>query len=218
MRCVLAEAERLYGAHGVPFFTLSCAYVNGKKEMRFPKSWQRLGRDAPQMRVLNKNAVCVRTGYCADERTLSLVVVDADGDEAIATFTRLAARAGVDLAEVPLVQTQRGPSGRHYYFRACSALVSTMRSGAKLVIDGAPTSIDIRAGSNGEGVGCVLAPPTKVVGGGEYTLLPGPEIHEAPAMPDALAKVLGGGGSVRVRAIGRAAVSTPTTSTHWSTL
>ena len=63
MRCVLAEAERLYGAHVIPFFTLSCAYVNGKKEMRFPKSWQRLGTDAPQLRALSKNAVCVRTGY-----------------------------------------------------------------------------------------------------------------------------------------------------------
>ena len=66
-----------------------------------------------------------------------------------------------------------------------------MRSGAKLVIDGEPTSIDIRAGSNGEGVGCVLAPPTVVVGGGAYTLIHGSRaIHEAPPMPDGLARAL----------------------------
>jgi hypothetical protein len=59
------------------------------------------------------------------------------------------------------------------------------------VIDGNPTSVDIRAGSNGEGVGCVLAPPTVVNGGGAYVLLPGPAIHEAPPMPDSLAGLLG---------------------------
>ena len=34
MPCVLADAERLYGAHGVAFFTLECAVVDGKKQMR----------------------------------------------------------------------------------------------------------------------------------------------------------------------------------------
>ena len=43
MPCVLAESERLYGAHGVAFFTLECAYVDGKKRMRFPTGWQRDG-------------------------------------------------------------------------------------------------------------------------------------------------------------------------------
>ena len=42
MPCVLAEAERLYGAHGVAFFTVSCAVVDGKKRMRFPARWQLL--------------------------------------------------------------------------------------------------------------------------------------------------------------------------------
>ena len=41
MACVLAEAERVYGAHGVPFFTAECAYVSGKKVLRFPQAWQR---------------------------------------------------------------------------------------------------------------------------------------------------------------------------------
>ena len=188
MACVLAEAERLYGAHGVPFFTVECAYVDGKKVLRFPQAWQRA--DAKALKTRNKNAVCVRTGF--SDAPASLVVVDADGDAAIATFECLARRAGVDLARVPQVQTQRGASGRHYYFRAIADTVaSTMRSAAKIVVDGNPTGIDIRAGSNGEGVGCVLAPPTVVTGGGAYVLLPGPAIHEAPAMPDSLAALLG---------------------------
>ena len=168
--CVLAEAERIYGESGVPFFTLECAYVNGKKEMRFPRGWQR--GDAKALKQRNKNAVCVRTGFSdAQVSHLSLVVVDADGDAAIATFESLARRAGVELARVPQVQTQRGASGRHFYFGAVAdTLASTMRSAAKVVVDGVQTSIDIRAGSNGEGIGCVLAPPTVVTGGGAYVL------------------------------------------------
>ena len=59
--CVLAEAERLYGAHGVAFFTVSCAVVDGKKRMRFPARWQLLPPAALKFR--NKNAVCVRTRH-----------------------------------------------------------------------------------------------------------------------------------------------------------
>ncbi len=33
MACVLAECELLYGAHGIPSFTLACALVDGKKRM-----------------------------------------------------------------------------------------------------------------------------------------------------------------------------------------
>ena len=194
MACVLADAERLYGAHGIPFFTLDCAVVDGKKRMRFPARWQLLSQN--ELRFRHKNAVCVRTGFSDDAASpvslLSLVVVDADGDAAIATFESLARRAGVELARVPQVQTQRGASGRHYYFRAVAdTLASTMRSAAKVVVDGNPTSIDIRAGTNGEGIGCVLAPPTVVNGGGAYLLMPGPAIHEAPPMPDSLASILG---------------------------
>ena len=194
MACVLADAERLYGAHGIPFFTLDCAVVDGKKRMRFPARWQLLSQN--ELRFRHKNAVCVRTGFSDDAASpvslLSLAVVDADGDAAIATFESLARRAGVELARVPQVQTQRGASGRHYYFRAVAdTLASTMRSAAKVVVDGNPTSIDIRAGTNGEGIGCVLAPPTVVTGGGAYILMPGPAIHEAPPMPDSLASILG---------------------------
>jgi hypothetical protein len=188
MACVLAEAERLYGAHGVAFFTLSCSLSDGKKAMRFPAKWQMLPQG--EMRFANKNAVCVRTGTGAQT---PLVVVDADGADAIAVVEQLLVRTGVDARLVPQVRTQRGESGRHYYFRA-QGLAGTLKSGAKIVVDGAQTNVDVRAGSNGEGVGCVLAPPTKVLGGGEYTLLPGPPIHEAPAMPDELAEVLGARG------------------------
>ena len=183
MPCVLAEAERLYGAHGVAFFTLECAYVDGKKRMRFPAQWQRLPQS--ELRFRNKNAVCVRTGS-------GMLVVDADGAEAIEVVAGLLARTGVDASAVPQVQTQRGANGRHFYFAAPDgSLAATLKSGAKLVIDGNQTDVDVRAGSNGEGIGCVLAPPTKVTGGGTYVLLPGPPIHEAPPMPDALASLLG---------------------------
>ena len=185
-RCVLAESERLYGAHGIPFFTLSCAVVDGKKQMRPPPNWQL----APQndLRFKGKNAVCIRTGY-TEGALLPLVVIDADGEDAIAVVESLLAEtAGLNL-KVPQVKTQRGASGRHYYFKATGP-AATLRSGAKLVIRGAQTNVDIRAGSNGEGVGCVLAPPTTVTGGGTYELLGTLGIHEAPEMPEALASAL----------------------------
>jgi len=55
MACVLAVAERLYGAHGVSFFTLACSFSDGKKRMRFPAKWQMLPQD--ELRFANKNAV-----------------------------------------------------------------------------------------------------------------------------------------------------------------
>ena len=190
MPCVLAEAERLYGAHGVAFFTLECAYVDGKKRMRFPAQWQRLPQS--ELRFRNKNAVCVRTGSGDRTGERPLVVVDADGAHAIEVVAGLLARTGVDASAVPQVQTQRGANGRHFYFAAAEgSFAATLKSGAKLVIDGNQTGVDVRAGSNGEGIGCVLAPPTIVTGGGAYVLLPGPAIHEAPPMPDALASLLG---------------------------
>ena len=79
MRCVLAEAERLYGSHGIAFFTLECAVVDGKKRMRPPRDWQRAPQGAAELKLPGKNAVCVRTGFTESART-SLVVVDADGD------------------------------------------------------------------------------------------------------------------------------------------
>ena len=60
MPCVLADSDRLYGQHGVAFFTLDCAVVDGKKRMRFPARWQL--RSQNELRARNKNAVCVRTG------------------------------------------------------------------------------------------------------------------------------------------------------------
>ncbi len=59
MACVLAESEALYGAHGIAFFTLGCAVVDGKKRMVPPKNWQ---SDAT-LKARGKNAVCIRTGY-----------------------------------------------------------------------------------------------------------------------------------------------------------
>ena len=186
MACVLAGSEQLYGAHGICFFTLSCSVVDGKKRMVPPKNWQSalLG-----LKAKGKNAVCIRTGY-TEGAACSLVVIDADGEDAIAAVERMLAETCAEL-KVPQVQTQRGASGRHYYFRASVGAARFLKSGAKLVIRGVPTNVDVRAGSDGEGVGCILAPPTAVVGGGRYVLLPGPGIHEAPEMPDALAAFLG---------------------------
>jgi hypothetical protein len=188
MACVLAESELLYGAHGISFFTLSCALVDGKKRMVPPKNWQ--SADPSALKAKRKNAVCIRTGY-TDGAACPLVVIDADGADAIAVVERLLAETCAGF-NVPQVQTQRGATGRHYYFRSTeSGLAATLKSGAKLVIAGVQTNVDVRAGSKGEGIGCILAPPTAVVGGGRYMLLPGPAIHEAPAMPDALAVLLG---------------------------
>jgi hypothetical protein len=124
-RCVLAECDRLYGAHGIPFFTLSCAVVDGKKQMRPPPNWQSAAQ--AELRFKGKNAACVRTGYCPDS-TCPLVVVDADGADAIVVVEALLAGTCAGLV-VPQVQTQRGPNGRHYYFRA--GPTTNLRSGAK---------------------------------------------------------------------------------------
>jgi hypothetical protein len=58
-------------------------------------------------------------------------------------------------------------------------------------------NVDVRAGCDGEGVGCILAPTTVEVGGGTYVLLLGLEIHEAPEMPDELVVVLGAAAASR---------------------
>jgi hypothetical protein len=126
--------------------------------------------------------------------------VDADGADAIVAFERVLARSFVT-APVPQVQTQRGPSGRHFYFFAePGSLAATLKSTTGLTFDGVKTGIDIRAGYKGptknEGVGFVFAPPTVVVGGGAYTLMPeSPAIHEAPFMPDSLARALADAGA-----------------------
>ena len=83
-----------------------------------------------------------------------------------------------------------GPTGGTTIFRATQT--TNLKSGAKLVIDGVQTNVDVRAGTNGEGVGCVLAPPTSVTGGGKYELLGTVAIHEAPEMPEQLAAILRG--------------------------
>ena len=127
-----------------------------------PKNWQS-ANDAT-LKTKGKNAVCIRTGY-AEGAVCALVVLDADGEDAIAVVERLLAEmcAGI---RVPHVQTQRGAGGRHYYFRSTeSGLAANLKSGAKLVIGGVTTNVDVRAGHNGEGIGCILAPPTAVVGG-----------------------------------------------------
>ena len=178
MACVLAESEQLYGAHGIPFFTLACSVVDGKKRMVPPKNWQ----SAPMqsLKAQGKNAVCIRTGY-TDGAACPLVVVDADGADAIAVVERLLAETCTGIP-VPQVQTQRGATGRHYYFRSTeSGLAATLKSGAKLVIRGVTTNVDVRAGSNGEGAGCIMAAAHGRRGAaGGYVLLPVPALHKAP--------------------------------------
>jgi hypothetical protein len=69
-----------------------------------------------------------------------------------------------------------------------------------LDIDGVKAGVDIRAGyrdhvkETNESVGFVFAPPTILAPGRAYILLPGPAIHEAPFMPDALARAIVDGG------------------------
>jgi hypothetical protein len=148
MACVLAESDALYGAHGIPFFTLACAVVDGKKRMVPPKNWQSAPAGSPGLKTKGQNAVCIRTGY-AEGAEGCLVVVDADGEDAIEEVERLVAETCAGL-QVPRVQTQRGAAGRHYYFRAtATGLAANLKSGARLVIGGVQTNVDVRAGSNG---------------------------------------------------------------------
>jgi hypothetical protein len=101
MACVLAESEVLYGTHGIPFFTLSCSIVDGKKRMVPPKNWQ--STDSPALKTRGKNAVCIRTGY-TDGAVCPLVVVDADGEDAIAVVEGLLAETCPVGTKVPQVQ------------------------------------------------------------------------------------------------------------------
>ena len=195
-----------YDAHGIACFRTPLAMdAQGKKVVRPPTDWGNLDPKDATMREPG-NAVCIRGGPPARADGKHVVVVDADGADAIDVVMRLLARTcetGFH-ARVPQVQTQRGPGGRHFYFFAePGTRASTLGSPAGLVIDGAQVDIDLRAGFwNGtktEGRGFVYAPPTVARGGGEYTLLPGPRIHEAPFMPDALARVLGAGSKSEAR-------------------
>ena len=213
-RTVPTPVTDTYDAHGIAWFRTTCKLnAHGKKEFVPPKDWAALAPNAPSMRRAG-NAVCIRTGPGAHQAHQShqaheesedleprhIVVVDADGADAIVAFERVLARSFVT-APVPQVQTQRGPSGRHFYFFAePGSLAATLKSTTGLTFDGVKTGIDIRAGYKGptknEGVGFVFAPPTVVVGGGAYTLMPeSPAIHEAPFMPDSLARALADAGA-----------------------
>ena len=108
MACVLAESEMLYGAHGIPFFTLACTVVDGKKRMVPPKNWQS-GTEAT-LKTKGKNAVCIRTGH-TEGAVCPLVVIDADGEDAIAVVEGLLAETAGLQGKVPRVQTQRGANG-----------------------------------------------------------------------------------------------------------
>ena len=195
-----------YDAHGIACFRTELAMdPQGKKHVQPPADWGNLDPKDARMRKPG-NAVCIRGGPPARADGKHVVVVDADGADAIDVVMRLLERTcepGFH-ARIPQVQTQRGPSGRHFYFFAePGSHASTLKSPTGLVIDGAKVDIDLRAGYRGtektEGRGFVYAPPTAARGGGTYILLPGPRIHEAPFMPDALAIALGAGATSDAR-------------------
>jgi len=194
-------AFQLYGQHGITYFFIHrSSVVGGKKKLSYPYNWP---YDHPLViRSTSGNAVSIRTGYNdiydnpknrkkhrKKHYTLPLVVLDADDKDAIQTVDKLLDDM-CDGIRVPQVQSQRGESGRHYYFRADGLLSRKLTTKVGLVINGEKTKIDLLAGYNGVGVGNVLAPPTALTGGGEYKLLDGPPIHEAPHMPVKLARFL----------------------------
>ena len=199
-----AAVTDCYDAHGIAFFRLSCTLnAQDKKDFIPPKKWQLLSPTDPTMRRAG-NAVGIRCGPPARPEGRHIIVMDADGADAIDIVMRMLERtcaAGFH-ARVPQVQTQRGPGGRHFYFFAePGSLASTLGSRAGLDIAGVKTGVDIRAGYRGketnESVGFVFAPPTTLKPGAKpraYTLLPGPAIHEAPFMPEALARAIAAGG------------------------
>jgi hypothetical protein len=88
----------------------------GKKRMVPPKNWQSAPAGFPGLKAKGQNAVCIRPGY-ADGAACCLVVVDAGGEDAIEVVERLVAETCAGI-QVPRVKTQRGATGRHYYFRA----------------------------------------------------------------------------------------------------
>jgi hypothetical protein len=133
-----------YDEHGIAWFRTTCTLKHGKKTFVPPRNWAALSPLAPSMRRAG-NAVCIRTGPGAapagSDRSEGrhIVVVDADGVDAIAVVERVIQHCAPGfLARVPQVETQRGPSGRHFYFFAQSgAIAATLKSTAGLTIDGA---------------------------------------------------------------------------------
>ena len=128
-----------YDAHGIAFFRLSCELnAQDKKDFVPPKGWAALSPTDRAMRRAG-NAVGIRTGPPARPEGRHVVVVDADGTDAIDVVHRLLVRTcepGFH-ARIPQVQTQRGPSGRHFYFFAePGSHASTLGSKAGLIIDG----------------------------------------------------------------------------------
>jgi hypothetical protein len=130
--CVLTEAERLYGAHGVAFFTVACDVVDGKKRMRFPARWQLLRAAEARRGVVDEPADAERLEERRGAEGGGERAGGARGAERRASTVRRGARVGGAarkagggaLADGGGAEALgRGPDGRH-------------EAGAHLVLDG----------------------------------------------------------------------------------
>ena len=135
--------------------------TTGKKVVFYAPRWQKATRDNCAVEFTNPthNAIAIVTGIASD-----LIVVDidhpkpneigklVDGHEAMKSFVRTHSMS----PHVPIATT--GSGGKHYFFSASKSIQEGLRNSqnrAKLMIDGRPTTIDVRCDG-----GNVLCEPT----------------------------------------------------------
>jgi hypothetical protein len=119
--------------------------------------------------------------YC----THDFIIVDpdrhADGPDGVAAWNELAAQHSFDDGVVPKVKTAGG--GLHLMFRQSSDEAKRVNSNSSGSL---PPGINVRGGRSG----FVIAPGAMRSDGKQYTLLDGPDISDAPEMPEWLATII----------------------------
>jgi hypothetical protein len=153
--------------------------LTGKKQLDWKPTWGETLSLSLVLDWLNFlgdscNAVAVKTGLCSNLFVLDLDVTNGkDGGTAIE-------RHGIMIpAKTVSARTQSG--GLHYYFRFPKDLENS--TGTDLFEKA--SGIDIR----GEG-GFVIAPPSRVKGGGEYSWIVSPFEYPLAPLPEGMLKII----------------------------
>ena len=138
--------------------------------------------DAEVIRAWFKERPSANVAIVAGRSNPPVVIIDADGAEGVADFARWADANGVELGNVPCVETARG--GRHYYFLNPEGL--TLRPNVRELFKGVNVrGVDVRAGGS-----YAYAPPSRTAEGDVWTWRTPLDDAELTAPPPALAEVL----------------------------
>ena len=193
----IIDAAKAYQASGYVVFPCSLYEENNQKKPRFDKGWQDVKLDSclDLFRNTSHNAIALKTGKESDAIVLDLdklkpkeVGKVSDG---IHVIERKFEEHGDDILSYLNVRT--GSDGRHIIFslsKSMEAGLTAINNNAKLVVDGAAASIDVR----GEG-GCIFAAPTIYGAGKEYRMMSElVPVAELQAMPRWLIDIVNNNG------------------------